>query len=135
LVLIGDILTRVFVMAFFVGWTFNTMIIGYRSPTATSRAGHFAVRLAGDPKVVMAALHTVGALDNLPNMTARLQRLNGMRAQAGYRAPWADTPVPSAVPLVIGGEVLTSPLDLAHADAEPGYPPLALFDDTKLMTR
>jgi hypothetical protein len=137
IVIIADVFARIFVMTFLANWIVNTLITGYRFPSWDYRADHFAAKLTGDPKAVMAALHTLGSLANNPaSMAARLRRLSTSRAEAGYRAPWADAPVPAGIPLTIEGETLTTPLDppdLEGSTAVAVYPPLILFDDTRSL--
>jgi hypothetical protein len=137
IVVIADVFARIFVMTFRANWIVKTLITGYRLPSWDYRADRFAAKLTGDPKAVMAALHTLGSLANNPaSMAARLRRLSTSRAEAGYRAPWAYAPVPAGIPLTIEGETLTAPLnplDLEPSTAVAAYPPLILFDDTRSL--
>lgn len=83
--------------------------------------------LTGDPLALMVALHTVGALrGNTAEMAKRISRLDALLKQPGPRAPWADAPVPSAIPLVVGGRTLTAPLDSAPT---PFDVPIAPYSD------
>jgi hypothetical protein len=95
-----DVGARALVMAGFSLWFVYGHLMDRHLSTASFRADRFAAKITGDPKAVLAALHTIGALANNPAaVSLRLRRLNTLRTEPGYRAPWAAAPVPSAIPL------------------------------------
>jgi hypothetical protein len=110
--------------------------VGNPLPRFARRADCYAAELIGDPLAVLVALHTMGELRGQSGaMSARIQRLDALRQRPGPWAPWADLPVPSAVPFVLDGRTLTTPLDSAQppapvpAEPYPARGPVAIAVD------
>ncbi len=91
------------------------LFAGYKTAHYASLQERFAAGLTGDPLAMIVALHTLYELAfvPLPLHSDRLKLLNQLRGQPGHWAPWADLPVPSAIPFTIDGQTLTAPLESA----------------------
>jgi hypothetical protein len=97
----------------------SRLYTGYDIVRTRQLGERFAAGLTGDPLAIMVALHTLLAIHMAPPSRAsqRLNLLEQLRGQPGHWAPWADNPVPSAIPLVWNGHTLTAPLESAPPPA------------------
>lgn len=89
-------------------------------------ADRYGAELTGDPLAAMVAITTLNALNAMPanvrtsvqpSAIDRMAALELLLRQPGPRAPWAYQPVPSSVPVLLGANAITVPLNQAPPPA------------------